>query len=646
MQTRTARAIFAAVKPTQALTTLRGSKNPADIPSRGATPLELLVNKLWRDGPEPPAESTAAEEQSDIEDLPLECLEELRASEKRAVHGLLASETDTCNLENLVRVQDFSNLNRLINVLTYVMRFCSNSRRKTGSTTFSGKERKCGELFLIKKAQASVISHKKYPMWKKQLMLFEDDSGILRCRGRIDNAVNLPYSTKHPILLPNNHPLTTLYIHQANARVLHNDMKETLTELRSRFWVIKGRSVVKRILHNCYTCRRYEGKPYTVPPPPPLPAFRVREAPPFSGTGVDFAGPLYVNHPGEAQSKVWIVLYTCCVTRAIHLDHVSDMSAPTFIRSFKRFSSRRGLPVLMISDNAKTFEAAAKVIRDVISSPKVQQYFEGIGIEWKFNVPKAPWWGGLFERLVRLTKRCLRKALGQAKLSYDELLTALIEIEMVINSRPLTYISADDLDEPLTPSHLLVGRRLLSYPDHLTIDHEEDSDVDASLLNTRFRHLNQLLDGFWSRWRKEYLLELREAHRHHKSSGEPQLTEGDIVVVYSDDQPQSFWKLGRIEKILQGADGQRRAATVRVSRNGCTSTLNHPIQHLYLLEVVSHNSSVAEPEDNPEDKPRSDDPRPEPERSGISSTRPQRSAAKRARDRILAQAVSEWEGES
>ena len=89
------------------------------------------------------------------------------------------------------------------------------------------------------------------------------------------------------------------------------------------------------------------------------------------------------------------------------------------------------------------------------------------------------------------------------------------------------------------------------------------------------------------------MLELCEAHRHHRSSGEPQLTEGDIVVVYSDDQPRSFWKLGRIEKVLQGADGQRRAATVRVSKNGRTSTLNCPIQHLYPLEVVSHNSSVA-----------------------------------------------------
>lgn len=83
---------------------------------------------------------------------------------------------------------------------------------------------------------------------------------------------------------------------------------------------------------------------------------------------------------------------------------------------------------MMISDNGKTFVAAAKTIKRVVSSPEVQNYLEGTGCEWRFNVPRAPWWGGLFERLVRSTKRCLRKALGQAKFSYDELLTALVRL--------------------------------------------------------------------------------------------------------------------------------------------------------------------------------------------------------------------------
>ena len=109
----------------------------------------------------------------------------------------------------------------------------------------------------------------------------------------------------------------------------------------------------------------------------------------------------------------------------------------------------------------------------------VQQYLSGLGVQWVFNLPKAPWWGGFFERLIQSTKRCLRKIIGQASFSYDELLTAVIEVEGVLNSRPLSYVSVDDLDEPLTPSHLLSGRRILSLPDHLYCEpDEEDFDVE------------------------------------------------------------------------------------------------------------------------------------------------------------------------
>ena len=128
---------------------------------------------------------------------------------------------------------------------------------------------------------------------------------------------------------------------------------------------------MKQSLHHCYVCQRYEGKSCHAPPSMLPLVFRVREVPPLTSTGVDFAGPLLVKNAGGAQSKVWIVLYTCCVTRAIYLDLVPEMSAPTFIRSSKKFSSRRGLPALMILDNGKAFEATAKVIRSVVSSPEI-----------------------------------------------------------------------------------------------------------------------------------------------------------------------------------------------------------------------------------------------------------------------------------
>ena len=117
---------------------------------------------------------------------------------------------------------------------------------------------------------------------------------LWRCGGRIQNA-NVSFSTQHHILLHRSHPLTTLLVKAAHERVVHSGVKVTLTELRSKFWIVKGRSLIRQVLARCNICRRYEGRPYTTPPPPPLPSFHVQESSPFSVIGVDFAGPLFVR---------------------------------------------------------------------------------------------------------------------------------------------------------------------------------------------------------------------------------------------------------------------------------------------------------------------------------------------------------------
>jgi len=125
----------------------------------------------------------------------------------------------------------------------------------------------------------------------------------------------------------------------------------------------------------------------------------------------------------------------------------------------------------MVSNNAKTFVAAAQIIANVLTCPEVQQHFASMKVKWIFNLEKAPWWGGFFERMVQSMKWCLKKTIGKAKLSYDELLMVLTEVEAIINSRPLSYFSSEDLEELLTPSHLLTGHRTLSLPDgEVTVD--------------------------------------------------------------------------------------------------------------------------------------------------------------------------------
>ena len=117
-------------------------------------------------------------------------------------------------------------------------------------------------------------------------------------------------------------------------------------------------------------CCRFEG---LLQPSSPLPKFRVREEPAFTYTGVDFAAPLYIKSSGlVASNKVWICLYTCCVVRAAHLDIVPDMTAASFLNSFKCFTIKRGFTRKVISDNGKTFKAAVKSIQTAINHPDVQ----------------------------------------------------------------------------------------------------------------------------------------------------------------------------------------------------------------------------------------------------------------------------------
>ncbi len=188
-----------------------------------------------------------------------------------------------------------------------------------------------------------------------------------------------------------------------------------------------------------------------------------------------------------------------------------------------------------------------------------------------------------------MTKRCLKKVVGRACLTYDELQTIIIEIEAVLNSRPLSYVSTDDLAEPLTPSHLILGYRVLSLPDpSLGDDRDPEYSESGQELSRRMRHLMKTSEKFWRRWRREYLVELREFHRNRKvDRGVPDaVREGQVVTIFDDGQPRGLWRLGRIEGVLKSADGKIRGALVRTqSKTGRSTVLRRPIQHLYPLEV-------------------------------------------------------------
>ena len=160
--------------------------------------------------------------------------------------------------------------------------------------------------------------------------------------------------------------------------------------LRQTFWITSIRQYVRKLLRRCVTCRKVQGTAFRTPDPAPLPKLRVQEAIPFSVTGVDFTGPLYVRSE-NGITKSYICLFTCAVTRAVHLEVVSDLSKKMFLQAFRRFSSRRSLPHHMISDNASTFLASSETLSDPIQSASLKEQFSRQGVELKSIPKRAPW---------------------------------------------------------------------------------------------------------------------------------------------------------------------------------------------------------------------------------------------------------------
>ena len=225
--------------------------------------------------------------------------------------------------------------------------------------------------------------------------------------------------------------------------------------------------------------------------------------------------------------------------------------------------------------------------------------------------------GGIFEHMIQTAKRCLRKTIGKVTLSYDEFSTAVAEVEMVVNSRPISYVSSEDFEEPLTPSHLLTGYRVLTVPgpsgDISDPDYRSGNSTD---LCRRLRYLNKTLNDFWSRWRSEYLMELRDTHRYmtHKEATR-EIAVGDIVIVFDDKLPRGLWKLGRIEGLIAGVDSMVRGARLRVHVGaGKTNVIQRPVSKLYSLEIgsaaddrITQNTDITEdtqPEQGLQQRPR------------------------------------------
>ncbi|XP_075151945.1 uncharacterized protein LOC142225974 [Haematobia irritans] len=417
----------------------------------------------------------------------------------------------------------------------------------------------------------------------KSLNPFIGVDGLLRGNGRLVNAPNLSIEAKNPIILPTKHLFTRLLVESYHTKFQHINTSTVMNEIRQRFWVPSLRRLLNSVQSSCRVCRLHRAKP-SQPQVAPLPIDRVTPyVRPFTYTGVDYFGPLNVTVRRQREKR-WVCLFTCLTVRAVHLELSTDLSTDAFLLCLRNFVNRRGLPLVIRSDNGTNFVGVAKELQGVnnfFDNNVITSSLAGLGIKWIFNSPANPSEGGVWERLVRSVKKALFMMLKEQAPREATLHSFLIESENMVNSRPLTHLPVTPSDpDPLTPNHFLLG---------CLNSTQTPAPFEPRLmcLRKQWRVLQNLKNGMWRQWMSEYLPEMTRRSKWCLPSNP--ISVGCLIFICDPDMPRSQWKRGRVTELFVGKDGVARSALVST----VSGQYRRPISKLAVLDV--HDSCEASP---------------------------------------------------
>ncbi len=410
---------------------------------------------------------------------------------------------------------------------------------------------------------------------------YDKASGLIRVGGRLRHAKHMELDAIHPIVLDPQHHLTKLLIKDYDASLLHPGPERVFAELRRRYWILRGREAIKKYQYRCVDCQKWRAKP-GVPKMADLPSARLRlYNPPFYSTGMDCFGPFTVKI-GRRTEKRWGIVFKCLTTRCLHLDLLESLDTDAFLTSLRRFIARRGKPFELLCDNGTNFVGGNREMKAAYEAmmPQLREQLAEQQISFRFIPPGAPHFGGAWEREVKSVKQALNVVLKDQTMTETVLRTVFIEVEGILNAKPLGYVSSDvsDLD-PVTPSILLMGRHDSSLPQVLY-----DS---SNLLGTRrWKHSQVLADHFWSRFIHYYLPNLQERQKWRKDGREIGLNQ--VVLIVDTQLPRACWPVGKVTKIFPGLDGRTRTVEVQVHNR----TYVRPVSRLVSLPKFSDDDTI------------------------------------------------------
>lgn len=550
--------------------------NPADILSRGADPQDVVNCKLWLQGPDYLLESDNYNfHLSEIEKPMSSCIE---IKKDISLHVKTDSEVVDPFFER------FSSLFKMTRVMTYIMRFINACKGKAiNKGMISVHEYRESLLSIIKGVQHHYFSDELKCIAKgqdiksnlKALTPFVDAKGIIRVGGRLNKATNLSFSKRNPIILPKRCHVTRLIITQQHLMLMHGGLKLLLSSLCQQYYIVNSIREIKSVIHKCISCCRHKALA-SQQLMGSLPNERITPSRAFEKVGLDYCGPFEIKQSSLRRtivSKGYVAVFVCFASKAVSMEVVSDMSTDTFLAALKRFVSRRGNPTHIYCDNASTFHGANRKLKDLSDQQHkanalgnemkpddfqsaVNNYALQRNIQFHFIPKYSPNHGGLWEAAVKAAKFHLKRILPRT-FTYEQFNTIIIEIEGILNSRPLTPLSHDTSDfSYLTPGHFIIGAPITSFP------HPDITEVPSNRLRF-WRSCEQVRQHFWKAWSKDYLSNLNQRTKWQKTF--PNLKVGMLVLLREINSPPLAWPMGRISKVYYGTDNKVRTVEVQTS---------------------------------------------------------------------------------
>ncbi|XP_065089698.1 uncharacterized protein LOC135710920 [Ochlerotatus camptorhynchus] len=497
---------------------------------------------------------------------------------------------------------DFSCWKRLLHAVAFVMRFPRNLRKKIAAEQpdtgpLSADELNDAASYIYRRAQEDIYSEERKLLAKPGPALgtrilpkgnslykvepYLDSAGVMRMRGRISACDLIDESTKHPVILPREHYITSLVVQKVHEEFHHQCHQTVLNEIRRRYYIPRLRVVLNKTRRNCQKCKSMTAKPQP-PSMADLPKTRLAAfVRPFSYVGIEYFGPMQVVI-GRRVEKRWGVLATCLTTRAVHIELAHSLTTDSCIMCLQNIIARRGSPIEIVSDRGTNLVGASKELKEALAQvdqERLMKEFTTENLKWSFNPPASPHMGGSWERLIQSVKKILTSILPTQRLPTDEVLrNSLVMIENIINSRPLTYVPVDSEAAPaLTPNSFLLGSTDGSKPLVL----HDDSGL---ALRSAWKSSQVLANMFWKKWLAEYLPEI--TRRTKWLSADRQIQIGDIVIIVDPSFPRNCWPKGRVVNTKVSKDGQVRSATVRTA----SGMYERPAVRLAVLDVGADKS--------------------------------------------------------